>query len=291
MATLDSFTRERVRDAVYRSLTAEFATASGDRPVTFPATPFYDDDRGVLVVSSPPAFAGKVDAARSNPRVSLLLDGKGGRVLVRGRATVRDDDLRANAAYVRERIEAEPVGPKRDAFLRSSAAQTSEVGRFLFDWYALRIVVEVEPEHVERLGVPGRVHVPPWPAVGMDESEATEYDRATFTVVEDGFPVTRPIEGFTVSDGKAHIERWSGPVEDGRPGCLLVHWHDDDVSRLGQRVVRGRCRADEGTLLFDPGSSFTLRNASLLDTLRFVWEGKRRTGAYFGVRNPLGWRW
>jgi len=75
-------------------------------------------------------------------------------------------------------------------------------------------------------------------------------------------------------------------VEDGQPASLLCHWHTPDLSKLGQRLFRGRV-ADAGadSVRFEPGSSTSMRNATRLDRLRFIWNGKRRTRAYFRQRD------
>ena len=118
---------DAVREAVYGSLTAEFATAASGRPATVPLTPFYDRAREVIVVTAAPAFAGKAERAAAEPRVSLLLHGdagpasdesgsssdrrrsEGGRLHVTGRATVRDTDLEANSAVVERLLRVEDV--------------------------------------------------------------------------------------------------------------------------------------------------------------------------------------
>jgi hypothetical protein len=291
VSTLQSADRDEIRDAVHRSFSAEFATLTGEKPTTFPLTPFYDERRGTVIVTSPPAYAGKVDAVRSNPHVSLLLHGATDRLLVRGRATVHDDDLRANADYLDGRIEAEPVGPKRTAFLESRDALSSRLGRALFDWYALRIVVEIDPVSVERVPAVDRPDLRPWHEIGMDADEAASYDRATFTVVDGEHPSIRPVETVSATGDVGVVDGAGVDVEDGQPACLLAHWHDDTLSRLGQRLVRGRCRTGGERVRFDPGSSFTLRNDGLLDAIRFVVDGKRRTRAYFDETSPFVWRW
>ena len=93
----DSPDPEQLRRAVHDSAAVEVATATDDRPQTFPLSPFYDPDRGTVVVTSPPAFSGTVEAVREHPRVSLLFYGADDPFLLRGRATVRDDYLEANA--------------------------------------------------------------------------------------------------------------------------------------------------------------------------------------------------
>lgn len=271
---------DRIRRAVYDAPAVEFATARGDRPRTYPMTPFYDDERGTVVVTSPPAFAGKVAAVREEPRVSLCFYGVDDPFVLRGRGTVREDDLAGNAEYVRTLASAEPASEKREGFDRTASLLESRIGRFLFGWYALRIVVEVRPEAVEPIaGSAGSL--PAWPARGVDAAEAASYDRLAFTVVDgSGWPITRTVAAVEI-DGDEALLDVPQSVEAGQPACLLCHWHSPGLDELGQRLFRGRCRPAGDRVAFRPASAHAMRNETLLDTLRFVIEGKRRTRAYF----------
>jgi len=272
-----------VRDAVYGSLTAEFATAAGERPMTVPLTPFYDPTSEVVVATAAPAFAGKAQRAAANPRVSLLLHGDNGRLHLSGRATVRDADLEANAAVVERLLRDEPRTPKRAAMTAAADFLDTRLGLLTLDWYGLRILIEIEPTGVERYPVDGvGTTVPAWPAAEVDAGEASTYDRAVATVVADGWPRSWPLATPAVQDGRLRL---SPPPDvspaDGQPACVLLHWHDDDLSSLEQRVVRGRCRIEGSDIWFAPASSVHLRNRSVRDRLRFVVDGKRRTRKYF----------
>ncbi|WP_254841371.1 pyridoxamine 5'-phosphate oxidase family protein [Natronomonas marina] len=275
---------DRLRRAVYDSAAAEVATASGNRPETFPLSPFYDGDDDTVVVTSPPAFSGKVDSVRENPQLSVLFYDAGEPFLLRGRGTVHDDDLEANAEYVQQLIAAEPDSPKKDAFSGTSSLLESRIGRFFFGWYALRVVVEIEPVAVEAVDADaGRL--PAWPEQGVDPAEAGSYDRLAFTVVDgEGWPTTRTVADVEL-DGDAALLDVPGSVEEGQPGCLLCHWHTPGVEKLGQRLFRGRCRPAGDRVAFEPASSFSMRNETWLDRLKFVVEGKRRTRAYFRKRS------
>lgn len=292
-----------IRESVYGSLTAEFATAVDDRPMTVPLTPFYDRTRELVVVTAAPAFASKAERAAANPHVSLLLHGgvesdvpgapsgeqRGGgshRLHLRGRATVRDADLEANAAVVERLLRDEPPSPKRAAMTAAADFLDTRLGLLLLDWYGLRILIEIEPTDLERRPVGGvGVTVPAWPDADIGTSEAATYDRAVATVVSDGWPRSWPLASPTVRDGRLRLSPPDGvSPDDGQPACVLVHWHDGDLSSLEQRIVRGRCRIDGDDAWFDPASSVHLRNRSVRDRLRFVVDGKRRTRAYFADR-------
>jgi hypothetical protein len=276
-----------IRDAVYGSLTAEFATAKGDRPATVPLTPFYDRSRNVVVVTAAPAFAGKAARAAANPHVSLLLHGDdGGRLHLRGRATVRDVDLAANAAVVERLLREEPPSPKRAAMTAAADFLNTRLGLLLLDWYGLRILIDIEPTDIDRHPAGGvGVTAPTWPAADVDASEAATYDRAVATVVADGWPRSWPLSTPNVRDGRLRLSPPGGvSLADGQPACVLLHWHDDALSSLEQRMVRGRCRLDGDDADFEPASSSHLRNRSVGDRFRFVVDGKRRTRTYFADR-------
>lgn len=270
----------RIRRAVYDSPAVEVATARGDRPQTFPMSPFYDHERETVVVTSPPAFAGKVETVRENSRLSMLFYDAEEPFELRGRATIHDDGLEGNAEYVRRLAESEPASEKRESFSRTAALLESRLGRYLFGWYALRVVVAVRP--VELAPVGGTAgSLPPWPERGVDAEEAGAYDRLAFTVVDgEEWPTTRSVGDLEVRGEEALLDAPLS-VEAGQPACLLCHWHTPGLEKLGQRLFRGRCRPDDDRVAFRPASSHALRNATLLDRLKFVLGGKRRTRAYF----------
>ena len=278
--------REKLRTIIHGSMSAEFATARGEKPATFPLTPFYDDARGSIVVTSPVAYAAKANAVRKNPRVSLLLHDENGEYLVTGDAQVYDD-IEANATYVRKLTAGEPQTPKREANEEKYEFVDTRVGNALMGWINDRVVIEVDPLTMTRVGKSQSTPaVPAWSAVDMNDSEARQYERAVLTVVgPDGYPVTQPVTSIRLADDAAVVEPQPTPLPpDGQPACLLVHWHDEASIYLGQRVVRGRFSIEDETARLVPASSSTLRNDGLVHTLRFLVEGRRRTRAYFAKR-------
>lgn len=279
-----SVDHERLRELIQRSLSAEFTSIRDGKPATYPLTPFYDDETQRVVVSSPPAFAGKVENVRRDRRVALLLHDGDGEYLVTGDGHLREGDPETNAEYVRSLITGEPKTPKRRVYEASVDFIKSWIGRRVMGWYGLRIVVEIDPTSMRRVAGPSPIdELPAWGAVGMGEPEASSYERAILsTVGDDGYPAMQPIPALRTRDEAAVLESEpSVPVEADQPACLLLHWHDDRVASLGQRVVRCRFRTDEGSTLLVPGSSFELTVDGPLDRLRFVIDGKRRTRAYF----------
>ncbi len=282
-----------VDSLVADTMSAEFSAHLDGKPVTYPLTPFYDSDRDSLFVSSAPAFAGKVEKARENPEVSLMFDCTDDPVLVRGEATVHDDDLEHNARYVRRLYQSMPEGHKRRTFLKTERQLANPLGKLFLDWYGLRILVEIQPTEVERFNRSGTKEFPGWRAVDMPAAEAGKHERCVYTYVDENGPRSIPVSEFDVDDDHAELGlAGDAEVEDGQPSCLLLHWHADDMTRFGQRLVRGRSRCvDDDEILFDAGSSSEMSTEGALDFLRFVWDGKKRTREYFGESGVTGWTW
>lgn len=274
---------EHLRQLVYGDLTAEFASLRDGKPECYPVTPLYDEDRETLLVSSPPAFAGKVENVREDPKVAVLFHDDRGEYLLTGDARLRDADPESNGEYVADLLVDEPPSDRRRVHRENLAALDSVVGRLLMGWYAERVVAEIEPRALVRVGATAVIdHLPAWDAVGLDEREADRHERAMVVLRdEDGYPAIQPVTGLRVRE-EAVVFEPEPPVmpDDGQPACLLLHWCDDDLDRLGQRLVRGRFRTAESAFEFVPASTFDLRRDGLLDEIRFVLAGKLRTRAY-----------
>lgn len=282
--------QELVRSAIEESAACEFATAAEGRPEAYPVTPFYDYDRDRIVVSSPPAYAGKVVAVRTNPEVTLRCYGHEPTVVVQGRARVRPEGPREAAEYLRSLVADGPDTPKRRAMAEMQEDLESGLSRYLLDWYRLRILVEIEPISAVTAPEAEMATLPGWPAVDMSDDEGRSYERVLLVTADDAaIPTIRPVEECVVVDPVAHLTCGEDSPAVGSRACLLAHWHNRDLSRLGQRLIRGRLVEGDHEVCFRPGSSFSLRNDSVLDALRFVWEGKRRTRAYFDETGPLDW--
>lgn len=283
---------EQLVAAVAASTTAEFTTVRNGRPATHPVTPTVDRDHERLVVSCSPAFAGKAARATETPEVGLLLHGPDGPLAVRGTATVRDDDLEANAHRLRRMFEAEPPSAKRTAMLDAASFMESRLGLLLLDWYGLRILIEIDPVAVDNLDLTtdeetaGSGLVSEWPAADIDVEEADRYDRVVATVVDsNGWPRSWPLASLDPDGRSAPIPVPSSlAVTDGQPACLCCHWYTADLKDLGQHLVRGRIQTTDDGPRFAPASSSTWWNESGLDRLRFIIDGKRQTRQYFAER-------
>ncbi|MDQ3770737.1 MAG: pyridoxamine 5'-phosphate oxidase family protein [Actinomycetota bacterium] len=104
--------------------TCHYASLTRDeRPITWPVTPYINDDRRSVDVSTGLAYPAKAERARRNPNVGLLFHDAVGltlqappTVLVLGKAAVRDSDLQANTDRYLERSSARfrpPSGRRR----------------------------------------------------------------------------------------------------------------------------------------------------------------------------------
>lgn len=274
---------DRIRALVYSGLTAEFASIKDGKPGLYPITPLYDEDHNLLVVSSPPAFAGKVERVAENPKVGLLLHDDGGEFLVIGKATLRDANPTANAEYVADCMLSEPPSDRRAVHEEAINSLDSLLGRWLMGWYAERVVALIEPQSIEQVGDGTTAErIDAWPAAGMDDREAGRHERALVAIVgDDGYPTIRPLTEVRTDGHAATLAPSPTPTPaDGQPACLLCHWTDEGLDSLGQRVVRGRFRTSDGACRFVHGSHFDMRRDGHLDTVRFIVRGKRRARAY-----------
>ena len=129
---------------IARALTCQFATlTSTGRPITWPVTPYVNDDRRSIDVSTGLVYPAKAERARRNPNVALLFSDAVGltleappTALVFGRAAVRDSDLQANTdRYVKRTFNKLPAAIRQAPWF-VMRAQT---------WYWARIWIEVTP--------------------------------------------------------------------------------------------------------------------------------------------------
>ncbi len=287
---------EAIQQAVHQSTAAEFTTAKNEKPVTFPLTPYYDSDREKYIVTSPPAFSDKLDRIRENPRCSFRFYQQDEPLVVRGKAEIREDlDPEQASNYLTKLAMKQPASTeKSQVFIAAANSMNTRWGRYMKDWYRLRLIVEFEPESMYRDQIEDRqIEIPVWSEIGMDQGEATKYSYNGLGYIDtEGYPVSCGLQKIDIEKEGASITSYRDiEIEDGMPACLLLHWHSTDLQDLGQRLIRGRLYRDGEEISFKPGSSFTLRDETRLDDLIFNLRGKWRTARYFGERNPLNWRW
>jgi hypothetical protein len=140
-----------VRAVIREFRTCEFTTIAKDgTPIAWPTVPFYNQERGIFLVTTSIALAQKALNVRRNPRVSMLFSDPTASglanppmVLIQGNAVAPD------------RIETE-IGPEfaegLAQLLRRQPAggfySSNWLTRYLFDWYYMRLLIEITPLRV-----------------------------------------------------------------------------------------------------------------------------------------------
>lgn len=66
LGTEEQIDHDRLKDLIYNSLSAEFASVRDGKPAVYPVTPYYDHEQEVIAVTSPPAYAGKIENIKHN---------------------------------------------------------------------------------------------------------------------------------------------------------------------------------------------------------------------------------
>jgi Pyridoxamine 5'-phosphate oxidase len=131
--------------------TCEFTTFAKDGgPITWPTVPFYDPARGLFIVTTSIALAQKALNVRRNRRVTLLFSDPTASGLERPPAVLIQGD-----AVAPDRVETE-VGPDVSAGIErlmrrqpaGSFYSANWLTRSLFDWYYMRLRIEVTPRWV-----------------------------------------------------------------------------------------------------------------------------------------------
>ena len=263
-----------------RALTCQFATVTRTgRPVSWPVTPYVNDDRRSIDVSTALTCPAKAERARRNPKVSLLLSDAVGltleappTVLVLGVAAVRDSDLQANTdRYVARSFNKLPAAMRQAPWF-VMRTQT---------WYWARIWIEVTPlrilwwqkdrdsEQPRSWSAPDDVDTklsdpaPPGRVPGSWQSIdggdwRTHAARAigrignpTVTFVAGGWPIPLPVSELrAVPDG--FVGRFPAglpTIRDGSPegsACISFQVHAERFVGHDNAVFVGRIDSDEG---------------------------------------------
>jgi len=300
---------------VARALTCQFATLTrAGRPVTWPLTPYVNDDRRSIDVSTGLVYPAKAERARRNPNVALLFSDAVGltleappTVLVLGRAAVLDSDLQANTdRYVKRTFNKLPAAMRQAPWF-VMRAQT---------WYWVRIWIEVTPLRViwwqkgrpteeprtwnapddiePKLSDPAPPGSSPGPWQSVDGSDWRGHaSRAigrigspTLTFVAGGWPI--PV---TVTDLRAAPDGFVGRVPVGLssmfgspegPACLSFQTHAEKFVGQDNAAFVGHVDTDGDQLHF--GVERRLGD--------FVFPGGllRRTGHFLAYGRRLGSR-
>jgi len=297
-----------VRAVLARSLTAEYAslTRSGV-PVTVPTTPYVEDRRRTIDVSTGLTYPAKAERARRDPRVCLLFADPIGSglpdapvVLVQGLASVRDSDLQANT----------------DRYVRLSSTKLPETtaGRPKFflrrmAWYYARIWIEITPLHMRWWpsrsleGPVSRWEAPEGTAAALsDPAPPGEQPHAwlpaprswhelaaqlmaksalcDLTVVDaNGFPLCIPVtraelisEGFELDLGPCAPELREGPA------CITLHTHAEVFKGQENRTIIGSLRRSGTNLVLHAERAlahWSIAGGSTRVAIGFLGKGRR----------------
>jgi hypothetical protein len=138
-------------EAVLRAFrTCEFTTLARDgTPISWPTLPFYDEERGRVLITTSIGLPQKVFNVRRDPRVSLLFSDPTASglvappaVLIQGDAEAPDEvatEIRGFEDALRQVYERQPA---------SAAYGRNRLTRRLFDWYYMRLLIWVTPRRV-----------------------------------------------------------------------------------------------------------------------------------------------
>ena len=296
---------------VARALTCQFATLTrAGRPVTWPLTPYVNDDRRSIDVSTGLTYPAKAERARRNPQVALLFSDSVGltleappTVLVLGTAAVRDSDLQANTdRYVRRSFNKLPAAMTQAPWF-VMRTQT---------WFWARIWIEVTPLAIlwwqrgrladeprmwrapfdvePKLSDPAPSGSPPAPWQRVDGADwrgpasraVGRIGNPSVTLVSDGWPIPLPVSDLRAApDGfVGRIPRlppsFSLPVEG--PACISFQTHaekfvgQDNAAFVGRAVTEGE---DVGLVVERRLGGFTLGGGRLRRTGQFLAYGRQ----------------
>jgi hypothetical protein len=287
-----------VREAMEAYRTCEFATiAKNGTPIAWPTIPLVAPDGSSIVLTTSIGLPRKAINIRRDARVALLFSDPTGsgrtdlpQVLVQGTATCPDE------------LHTSPVGLE-EYWMRtyerqpaSAAYSATPIGRWLFDWYYMRLVITVTPTTVTRrspLTEPGPLAAPR-PTAG-DRSPYAEaarrlptYRSAVLGTVRDGDPASLVRVHLTANpEGRRFLVAEAGeePLTPG-PASVLLHRHNDQLWDLRNCAMMGELTHQAGGWAFSP-TRFIPGNDGLnpLTTVRALRQMRRTAESYLATRH------
>jgi Pyridoxamine 5'-phosphate oxidase len=236
--------------------TCEFATLAKDgTPLTWPTSPLRQQD-GTLLITTSIGFAQKALNVRRDGRVALLFSDPTGSGLSAPAQIFIAGNAQCSAEVTTSPAGLEDYWSMLYQRQPSSRAYVLPGVRSLMDWYYMRLLITVTPEHViER---PSGSATRPASALPAGSPElAGAWQRAEGAAL----PGARELAGYPsavfaardASGGIALARAVPQPADGGYlvaaapdtdivdgPASLLVHRHDDKLSKLKMALVRGR---------------------------------------------------
>ena len=248
-----------IHEVFERSIAAEYAyfTPRGE-PLCWPVTPYWDPTSAVISISTGLAYPNKAVYAKRNEKVAILFSHPTGSdvhnfqpVLVRGDATVRDDDIQHNTdRYVTE---------LRRKF-SSARLAINPLTVKLLDFYLPRLWVEI-PTTDLRVGM---LQAPVGQATPAHEGIRTTLTSADADALikvvrsmaegvvvvkdDDGYPFCQRMALLPMSDGSVELEH---RLPEG-PAALSLHRHTLGGTRFKAWMARGAISHHEGMVVFHP---------------------------------------
>ena len=304
--------------AVFREFrTCEFTTLNKSQtPVTWPTLPFCDPANNRFIITTSIGLPEKVFNVRRNPRVSLLFSDPTASglsnpptVLVQGDA-VAPDQVGTSVAGFEEQL--------REVFRRQPASKmysSNPLMRYLFDWYYMRLTIEITPRRIlwwekgdtSRLphqvqddGSASRGAKAALQAKGNDPTTAQvaqwqefvrffpSFKSAVLTAFDEtGYPQSMRCQ--PKLDSSLHQVRI--PIAAGvalRPGAasLLLHSHDEALWNQRSYMLRGQV-AQEGEQWILQPDKYTpgMGVHGILGLIQFVRGARRNAANYLQKRN------
>jgi hypothetical protein len=271
--------------------TCEFVTLGRDgMPMAWPTAGIVCGD-GTFLLTTSLGYPQKAFNVRRDARVALLFSDptasgleQAEQILVRGEAVCPDE------------VHTDPVDDL-GAFWQRIFERQPESRRYLdwpmnrlTDFYFIRLLIRITPTEVASRPLPVTGAAGPVTAVpgliGGDVLAA--YSSAVLSARDGAGAVVMVRTTVAPSEGGYRVAVPDGVVVAGGPASLLVHRHDDKLSKLHNASVRGMLAEDEdGWLLrpdrlVEPGAR---NRAGLTDPLRIVRACRATTRRYLERRN------
>ena len=290
-----------LRDILDEYRTCEFATMSrAGVPIAWPVVVDVSPAADRIVLTTSIAFPQKAFNVRRDPRVALLFSDPTGT----GRADLPHVLVRGTARCP-ARIETGTAGLDqywRKLAIRQPASRNygrTVVGRRLFDWYYMRLVITVTPREITTgppSSEPGPMSAPP--VSRADRSgfaqlgrELPYFHHAVLGTAADGEPPVLRRVRLAVEPGSATF-RVAGPTAGlaAGPASVLLHRHDDALWHQRQAGALGEVGQTDGQWWFRPDrllpSQFPSNPVAMM---RIIGQARRSANRYLdrlGLERP-----
>ncbi|WP_285760013.1 pyridoxamine 5'-phosphate oxidase family protein [Nocardiopsis ansamitocini] len=287
----------RTAEAIDTYRTGELTTLGADgTPLTWPTAVWRHPDDTLLITTSL-AYAQKALNVRRDGRVSVLFSDPTGsgradlpQVFVSGTATCPEEILTGPgeaADYWRRLFERQP----------HSLGYVRAPGRWLMDWYYMRLSITITPDRVETR-IPLTEQLAAGPVPGQDPAQGTETGSGPLGAdlvarfpsgvlgVRDasGAPLLARVRpratdaGFVV---EADVPEGAVPGK----ASLLVHRHDEHLNGMHNALVRGELHMDGEQWVLVPSKVIEPMGAgNRSSAVRILRDARRSTNRYLERR-------